>query len=77
MDNINLSRNLMVLIAKEMSAITWLLINKKIKTTTRNSINFENVNSTVETSSIILLLLTTLFPLSRFQNVATQIETKM
>ena len=67
----------MVLIAKEMSAITWMLINKKIKTTTRNSINFENVNSTVETSSIILLLLTTLFPLSRFQNVATQIETKM
>ena len=29
MDNINLSRNLMVLITKEMSAITWLLINKK------------------------------------------------
>ena len=77
MDNINLSRNLMVLITKEMSAITWLLINKKIKITTRNSINCENVNRTVETFSIILLLLTPLFPLSQFQNVATQIETKM
>ena len=35
------------------------------------------MNSTVETYSIILLLLTSLFSLSQFQYVATQVDTKM
>lgn len=34
------------------------------------------MNSTVETYSIILLLLTSLFTVSQFQNAATQIDAK-
>ena len=78
MDNINLSRNRMVMITKEIRAVTWLLINKTNQNNSKKTYKlWDYMNSTVETYSIILLLLTSLFSLSQFQNVATQIDTKM